>query len=262
MLCEQHKAAWDRDGFFILERLVDAAAGDAMLAETIELVRRVIPVERPAVDFHNVDGAMIHLEKKPNPDARVPEDHVSKVFTLHRRPRFAAFAQMPALLEALVAVMGEDDLDCFQSQMIFKNPGAMGQPYHQDSFYFQFDHPQVGVWLAISEATLENGCLVVLPGSHREPIHPHVVPERIGSNYGYLEIVDQDFSGEVPVLMNPGDVLVFNANLMHRSYDNRARSRRAALVYHYAAAGTKIVGQRYPVFDFAPACRQGRPVAT
>ena len=261
MLSERHKAAWERDGFFILERLVEPAAGDAMLAETIELVRKVIPVERPPTEFHNVDGAMIHLEKKLNPEARVPEDHVSKVFSLHRRPRFAAFARMPALLEALVTIMGESDLDCFQSQMIFKNPGAMGQPYHQDSFYFQFDHPQVGVWLAISEATLENGCLVVLPGSHREPIHSHVVPERKGSNYGYLEIVDQDFAGEVPVLMNPGDVLVFNANLMHRSYDNRARSRRAALVYHYTASSTKILGQRYPVFDFTPACRDGHPLA-
>jgi phytanoyl-CoA hydroxylase len=260
MLTEPQKTAWGRDGFFILERLLDPAAGDAMLDETIELVRRVIPVERPDSHFHNLDGAMIHLEKKLNPAARVPEDHVSKVFSLHRRPRFRAFAQMPALLDALVDLMGRD-LDCFQSQMIFKNPGAMGQPYHQDSFYFQFDHPQLGVWLAISAATLDNGCLVVLPGSHREPIHPHVVPERAGSNYGYLEITDHDFSGEVPVLMNPGDVLIFDANLMHRSYDNRASSRRAALVYHYTAAGTKILGQRYPVFDFTPACREGRPVA-
>ncbi len=260
MLRAEHKAAWQRDGFFILERLIEPAAGDAMLAETIELVRRIVPAANPDSQFYNVDGAMIHLEKKPNLQAQVPEDHVSKVFTLHRRPRFAAFAKLPALLEALADLMGRD-LDCFQSQMIFKNPGAMGQPYHQDSFYFQFDRPQIGVWLAISAATLENGCLVVLPGSHREPVHPHVVPQRAGSNYGYLEIVDQDFSGEIPVLMNPGDVLIFNANLMHRSFDNRAASRRAALVYHYAPAGTKILGQHFPVFDFMRACREGRPVA-
>jgi len=52
-----------------------------------------------------------------------------------------------------------------------------------------------------------------------------------------------------------------DANLMHRSYSNRARSRRAALVYHYTASNTKILGQRYSVFDFTPACRERRPVA-
>ncbi len=260
MLSADHRAAWERDGYFILRRMLEPAAGLAMLDETIELVRRVIPVERPAGQFHTVNGAIIHLEKKPNPHARLPEDHVSKVFCLHRRPRFAAFARMPSLLQALIELMGPN-LDCFQSQMIFKNPGALGQPYHQDSFYFDFDHPQVGVWLAVSAATPENGCLMVLPGSHREPIHPHVVPQRAGSNYGYLEITDHDFTGETPVLMEPGDVLVFNANLMHRSHDNRATSRRAALVYHYGDAATKILGQHYPVFDFMPACRKGRAVA-
>src|SRR5271155_5438660 len=117
MLRAEQKSAWQRDGFFILERLIEPAAGDAMLAETIELVRRVVPAASPDSQFYNLDGAMIHLEKKPNPQARVPEDHVSKVFTLHRRPRFSAFAKLPVLLDALTDLIGRD-LDCFQSQMI------------------------------------------------------------------------------------------------------------------------------------------------
>jgi ectoine hydroxylase-related dioxygenase (phytanoyl-CoA dioxygenase family) len=112
--------------------------------------------------------------------------------------------------------------------------GMLVQPY-----YFPFDRgPQVGIWLAITEATLENGCLHVLPGSHREPVHEHVTPRRPDSNVGYMEIVDHDMSASVPVLMQAGDLLVFHSHLMHSSNDNESKGRRAAMVYHYAEAGT------------------------
>ena len=75
--------------------------------------------------------------------------------------------------------------------------GALGQPWHQDAFYFPFDRrPQVGVWLAVTEATLENGPLWVLPGSQREPIHPVEPDRREHAQMGYVEITDHDMSGE------------------------------------------------------------------
>ena len=84
----------------------------------------------------------------------------------------------------------------------------------------------MGVWLAVSEATLDNGCLHVLPGSHTEPVHTHVPDRREGANYGYVEIVDHDMAASVPVLMAPGDVLVFDSHLMHRSTDNLSSDRQ------------------------------------
>jgi ectoine hydroxylase-related dioxygenase (phytanoyl-CoA dioxygenase family) len=123
---------------------------------------------------------------------------------------------------------------------ILKNPGAWGQPWHQDSYYFNFDQqPQVGLWLAISEATLENGCLSVMPGSHVQPVLEHIPDRRQGANQGYQEVLGLDDSGAVPVLMQPGDLLVFHSYLLHRSVDNIANSRRAAMVYHYGRAGTQ-----------------------
>jgi hypothetical protein len=131
-------------------------------------------------------------------------------------------------------------IDCFLSQFIFKNPGAWGQPWHQDGFYFPFEPPRpiVGAWLAVTEATLDNGCLHVLPGSHHEPVHRHEADRRPGANYGYVEIVDHDMSGSEPVLMSPGDLLLFDSHLMHRSTDNDSTGIRAAMVYHFAATGT------------------------
>jgi len=133
---------------------------------------------------------------------------------LHRDPLFKMQVEDPAVLDIVSDLLGPN-LDCFLSQFIFKNHGAMGQPWHQDSYYFAFDNrPQVGVWLAVTEATLENGCLHVMPGSHREPVHEHVPDRRPNAQYGYTEIVDYDMSNSVPVLMQPGDLLVFHSHLM------------------------------------------------
>ena len=100
----------------------------------------------------------------------------------------------------------------------------------------------------------------MLPGSQRDPVHEHIVPGRPDSNYGYMEIVERDTSGSVPVLMQPGDLLVFHSHLMHRSTDNVAKRLRAAMVYHYADAGTRDRGASSPVNDWMPVQRGGRLV--
>jgi len=201
---------------------------------------------------------------KARPAASAPEERVAKIFRLHRdEPRFAEFSRGEELLDLIGLVLG-DALECFLSQFIYKQPGAMGQPWHQDAWYFPFDRgPQVGIWLAITEARVDNGPLYVLPGSHREPVHETVPDPRPHANYGYVEIVDHDTSGAVPVLMQPGDLLVFHSHLMHMSTDNQSHDLRAAMVYHYAEAGThdltrEQTGSESPVNDWVAVRRQRR----
>src|SRR4051794_14879217 len=185
------------------------------------------------------DGALVLPEGQPAFAGKQPEDRISKVFRLHRRPAFAEFIRSPEVTTVLTAAIGPD-IDCFLSQFIFKNPGAWGQPWHQDSYYFPFvpGRPVVGLWLAVSAATLENGCLHVLPGSHLEPVHDHIPDRRPDANLDYVEIVDHDVAAALPVLMDPGDLLVFDSHLMHRSTDNESEDVRAAMVWHFAPAGT------------------------
>ena len=209
---------------------------------------RVVEICRRHAVAEDVSPALVLPEARGNPSARAPEDLISKVFRLHRDGVFAAFARDDAVL-ALVGDLLGADLDCFLSQFIFKTPGAYGQPWHQDALYFPFEpDAQLGVWLAVTAATLDNGCLHVLPGSHRETVHAHVRDQRPGSNYGYLEIVDHDMGGAVPVLMQPGDLLVFHSHLMHRSTDNVSDGIRAAMVYHYSPAGTVDRAPRGPSY--------------
>jgi phytanoyl-CoA hydroxylase len=242
-------AQWKEQGFFILRGFRPPAVGDAMLDRVVEIGReakgRIVHGHQFVTPEQNLIGGAA--------DDAPAESRISKIFRLHRDPVFRAFIESTDVQEIGHAILGPE-LDCFLSQFIFKNPGAWGQPWHQDGFYFPFDRaPQVGLWLAVTAATEENGCLWVLPGSHRDPIHEHVPDRRPNANIGYVEIVDRDTSGEIPVEMARGDLLVFDSRLMHRSKDNLSNGLRAAMVYHLAQHGTKDTSKTpSPVNDWMP----------
>jgi phytanoyl-CoA hydroxylase len=231
---DTERAQWERDGFFVRRGFAEPGTTKRMLEEVIARARAA-------------QGQLIHEGSVVFPEANLAdsaaasplaEDRLAKLFKIHREGAFREFIESPRVLDIVESLLGPR-VDCFLSQFIFKNPGAWGQPWHQDALYFPFDRrPQVGLWLAVSEATLENGVLHVLPGSHREPLHEHVRDRRPNANYGYMEIVDHDMTGAIPVLMQPGDLLVFHCLLMHCSRDNVSQGRRAAMVYHCAERGT------------------------
>ncbi len=259
-LTPEQARRWEQDGYFVLPQLVCAKIC-AKINETVIAKVRRMDTEGTAVQETRIhEGSFTLPEENFSKEVATAEDRVSKLYNLHREDVFRHLARREDLVQLLGGLLGPD-VDIFNSQYIFKNPGAWGQPWHQDSLYFNFSKfPQAGVWLATSRATVENGCLYVMPGSHREPIHEHRPDSRPEANLGYVEIRDYDFSNEVPMLMEPGDVLVFHSFLMHRSADNRSDDRRTALVYHYGNAGTRQVGLPSPTVDWMPALRAGSPV--
>lgn len=252
------RESWDRDGFFFLPEFTERSVLDAMEARVVELVRTAAAGE-------SIGAAYVMKERRLAEAAVEPEDEVSKLFRIHRDEKlFREFVSNEALLDIAEGLLGPD-IDCFLSQFIAKRPGALGQPWHQDSFYFPFDRgPQVGIWLAVTESRMDNGPLWVVPGSHTEPVHAVVPDARPHANYGYVEIVDYDTSGEIPVLMQPGDLLVFHSHLFHRSTDNGSDDSRLAMVYHLAAGDTVDQSQQRwgftpPNTDWLPLRRGGRP---
>ncbi len=232
------KNSWNEFGYILIPNFVDEKFCDEMNKEVINIIKSIIPEESAFSHAYAGDGHIAIREMKSTEDPKSIEDEISKLFRIHSRGIFNEFINNEVLCDILEDILGPN-VDCFLSQFIFKNPGAWGQPWHQDSSYFPFDRePQVGAWLATSEATLENGCLVILPGSHKEHLHEHLPDDRKGSNYGYTEIKDHDFSQETPMTLNTGDLLLFHSFLMHKSYDNNSQARRTAMVYHFAETGT------------------------
>lgn len=242
MLTPEEHNRWARNGWFILRDFADEATTSAIIDETLAAVRSAPPDTNRQGGAYRAGEMIILLEGQPDLKNAAPEARISKVFNGHLAGAARAFGEDPRIGRIVSALLDDSAVDVFQSQYIFKNPGAWGQPWHQDSYYFQFDRqPQVGVWLALTDATLDNGCLAVLDGSHHEPLQRHDPDPRPGANYGYLEIFDHDFTGAKPVLMQRGDLLVFHSFLMHRSYDNQANTARMAMVYHYGRAGTRLL---------------------
>lgn len=232
-LSDEQRACFDEQGFVRIDGFADRETCDAMLDRVVELVHRFDRGE-------DIGDALVLGEPQADFQGRTIEDRVAKVFRIARDPVFHEFATRPAVVSFVRDLIGTGRVSSFLSQFIFKNAGAWGQPWHQDSFYFPFEpaRPVVGVWLAVTEATLENGCLHVLPGSHAEPLHEHVPDQRPNAQFGYVEIVDHDMAASTPVLMQAGDLLLFDSHLMHRSTDNGSAGLRAAMVYHYARKGT------------------------
>lgn len=240
MVTEDQLRSWRGRGFFVFPGFADAAACARMIDETVEAIRADPPADHegePA--YATAAGLLVQKEGKVPTGAVRPEDFVAKVFNTHLGGAARDFALSPGAA-GIVAGLLQADVDVFQSMFILKNQGAWGQPWHQDSYYFNFDQqPQVGLWLALTESTRDNGCLSVLPGSHVRPIEPHVPDRREGANQGYLEVLGLDESDAVEVTMAPGDLLVFHSYLLHRSVDHRGGRPRAAMVYHYGRAGTR-----------------------
>jgi ectoine hydroxylase-related dioxygenase (phytanoyl-CoA dioxygenase family) len=247
------RRTWDQDGFFIIRGFFDAGTCDALVDEAVRLAR-LEEAERPPT-------MVVIPEGRPRQGASNPEDFVAKLFRLDRRAPFDNVARHPGVLDLVMALLGVD-VDIFLSQFIFKAPEAYGQPWHQDSFYFPFEPDrQVGVWTAATRATTHNGCLWVLPGSHTEPVHEHVMDDRPNATQAYTKIIDHDMSEKVPVEMAPGDLLVFDSHLMHCSTDNESDEVRAAFVCHYARAGTKVLSPlAESVTDWQPLLRGGQLV--
>lgn len=164
-------------------------------------------------------------------------DYVRKLmwFTRHDA-RFTAVAEDPALLSVVERLLGAKP-ELFQDMALFKPPGiGREKPWHQDHAYFNIPlgTPVVGVWIALDETSLANGCMVFRPGGHREGPLPHF-------NRRDWQICDSEVlgrTGNAAVPLPAGGCVVFDGLTPHGTPANRSDRRRRALQFHYIPAGT------------------------
>ena len=153
-------------------------------------------------------------------------------------PEFLARVRDPRLTDPLVDILGPDILG-INNLFIWKAPKiGLGFPWHQDKFYFRnrFNtETTVGTWTAIDTADRENGCLYVIPGSHKWDIFEHDDLEGSQQREFKLARGARDEEG-VPVEVPPGAVIWFHSHLLHKSTDNHSLRFRRSYVIHYLSA--------------------------
>ncbi len=176
-------------------------------------------------------------------DALSDEEMLRRYLCIHYphkvSPPALAALQTPRVVDALVSVIGPN-VKAMQSMLFVKSEGKPGQAWHQDEYFIPTrDRSLTAVWIALDDATIENGCLWVLPGSHRRGV---LYPAREQHDPRFdctIEAYDFPYTDEdaVPVEIPAGTALVFNGYLLHRSLENSGRhGYRRALANHYMSA--------------------------
>ena len=153
----------------------------------------------------------------------------------------------PKILDAVEDLIGADIL-CWNTFFWVKEPGSESfVSWHQDLRYWGLDTDDlVSVWLALSPATLESGCMRVLPGSHQGDLLPHQdeFKENNLLTRGQEISVQVDEAKAVAMPLQPGEMSMHNVRLAHASGPNRSTDRRIGLSLHYMPTSTKqVVGE-------------------
>lgn len=240
MLSPEQLDQMQRDGFVVLESLFTKAEME-QLADGIDQY-----VKRHEEELAKNGGGWIDKA-----------DQIT--FTSHlaeQDEKIRAFCLRKEIADLSSQLLGPD-VDLYWNQSVFKRPETEQIfPWHQDDAYTPVKPaPYLTLWLAISDATEENGCISVLPGSHKNGLVPHEQ-----TAYGWACHSPEDPDQGVLVPVPAGSLVVFWSMTMHKSGPNLSKNIRKAYVIQYANAGLRRVDDDQPIENMIPVARGGAAV--
>jgi phytanoyl-CoA hydroxylase len=148
-------------------------------------------------------------------------------------PTFERFSRTPELA-ALVSELGVAAPLLLQSMYIFKQPRIGGEVVcHQDAAFLHTDPQSVlGLWFALEDATIENGCMYAAPGGHKGPLRSRFVRDGYRTETIFLDDTPLPTDGLVPLEAAQGTLVVLHGLLPHGSAPNRSARSRHAYAMH------------------------------
>ena len=256
-ISEQQISSYNETGYLVLERFADERDCDLLRARAEELVHEFDPAEVVSIfstheqhrltdDYFLTSGDKIRFffeENAFNADGTLKyekEKSINKIgHALHDLdPVFNRFSRNPKIKE-LAAAIGLENCYLLQSMYIFKQPNIGGEvTCHQDSTFLYTDPIDIaGLWFALEDATIDNGCLWALPGAHRHGLKSRW---RRSANDGMeFETFDDEpwpTEGLVPLEVPKGSLILLHGLLPHCSFENRSPRSRHAYTLHLIGA--------------------------
>jgi phytanoyl-CoA hydroxylase len=249
-LTHEQRSFYDANGYLVMRGLFDASDLEPWLARFLDVVDERVETPPDLLVMRDV------MVAKGAVAAAGPRNAVAKIQDFHNDPvLFDGYAKHPRLLDLVEEFVG-GDIKSIHSMLINKPPGVDGRhPLHQDLLYFPFRPADaiVATWTALEPCRRENGCLVVVPGSHRGELREHVNPDWEHLNFGYFGVDAADCVGKrVHLEMEPGDTAFFHPVLIHGSGRNRSSGFRRAISTHYASAHCRFLPGAEPVATARP----------
>jgi len=252
-LTPEQLARYEHDGFLVLEDFIDADDCARLRTRAAELVREFDPrgvisifstheQTRTSDDYFLESGDKIRFFFEENAflsDGTLrqsKEQSINKIgHAIHDLdPVFNRFSRTPQI-EGLVGELGIAAPLLVQSMYIFKQPNIGGEvTCHQDAT-FLYTEPLhlVGLWFALEDATIENGCLWVIRGGHKLGLRSRFVrAEDGGTRFDEFDAASWPEEKLEPLEAKQGTLIVLHPLLPHLSRENRSPRSRQAYTLH------------------------------
>ena len=225
------RADWEENGYFVRQGVFTDAENDVLR----HAADAIAAGERPFPETNIDQNALVR-------DGKAEATGIHAMHKIHHvscyRPEFLARVRDPRLTDPIVDILGPDLLG-LNNLYIWKAPKiGLGFPWHQDKWSFNHQYKTgmtVATWTAIDSADEANGCLYVIPGSHKQGVRDHDDLEGSQQNEFKRARGARDADG-IPVEVPAGSVIWFNSQVLHKSTDNHSDRFRRANVAHYISA--------------------------
>ncbi|XP_029317378.1 phytanoyl-CoA dioxygenase, peroxisomal [Cottoperca gobio] len=235
LLTPEQRIFYEENGFILIKNLVAEGDIDKFRKAFERICRQEVKVPGLVVMR---DVAIVKSEFVADQKA------VSKLQDFQEDAELFRYCTLPQILKYVECFTGPDIM-AMHTMLINKPPDAGNKtsrhPMHQDLHYFPFRPADriVCSWTAMEKVDRQNGCLVVLPGTHTSTLQEHDYPQWEGGvNKMYHGVRDYDPQHpRVHLEMEMGDTVFFHPLLIHGSGMNQTQGFRKAISCHYASAG-------------------------
>ena len=237
----KHRQTYDSQGFLAIEQ--------AFTPEEVEAakqgLRDLALGKKP--DFTGIQFEQAVRDKldQLNGDQRL--DGIRKLMHfVEYDERLKALSAHERLLDLVRWLLDGREPHMFQDMALSKPPSiGCEKPWHQDHAYFNLAQGErvVGVWIALDEAGLDNGCMHMMAGGHHHgPIHHWRRRDWQICDTDVYALHEKDYP-VIAVPLRPGGLVVFDGLMPHGTPHNSSGKRRRALQYHYCAADAQWVDE-------------------
>ena len=228
---------YEENGYLVVPEALSAEELEELRAETLSVCRG---------QRGDVEGVL------PAAEGESDEETLRRYLCIHFPHKISEvmlkYLGTPKIVDVLTSIIGPN-VKCMQSMLFIKATGKPGQAWHQDEDFIPTrDRSLVGGWIAMDDAIIENGCLWLIPGSHK----PGILWPMERQQDTRFDCTDESTgfpysdADAIPVEVKAGSIVFFNGYLLHRSFPNRAQSGyRRVLVNHYMSAES-LLPWRYP----------------
>lgn len=239
-----------RDGYLKFGRVIE----DAQIERLRAALDRTIREELDREDFSDLPPEFAYGHDRKGgerPGTRAIHQFVNMWKVV---PEYQEVIHNPRVTSAVRELMDAPRVRLWHDQVISKPPGNNKHfNCHHDFYFWPLDRPRmITCWLALDDATPENGCMHVIPGSHRDPrfqppgcdLSPdiHLAPAPMGAGEPgslYQEVRTWDVDRAVPVKLKAGECMFHHCLNYHMTPENWTDRQRRAFILIYMPDGTR-----------------------